>query len=128
MGLICYCLRKYLMDGEAEPRHLTMRLINPMYFTWSMFKKFTLVITITASMLHMVISCDKIYLLVSKYLSLWSSPALELAIIGGICVLRTHLDFVCFLFVFLKSQDQSENFQDSMVQDGNSKIMLQVSI
>ena len=20
------------MDGEAEPRHLTMRLINPMYF------------------------------------------------------------------------------------------------
>ena len=41
----------------------------------------------------MVISCDKIFLLVSKYMSLWSWTSLELAIIGGICVSQTHLVF-----------------------------------
>ena len=40
--------------------------------------------------LHIVISCDKIFLLVSKYLSLWSWPSLELAIIGGI-VFHKHI-------------------------------------
>ena len=46
----------------------------------------------------MVISCDKIFLLVSKYLSLWAWPSLKLAIIGGICVSQTHL--VHFLLSF----------------------------
>ena len=44
-----------------------------------------------AFILHMSISCDKIYLLVSRYLSLWPWPSLELAIIGSICVSQTHL-------------------------------------
>ena len=42
----------------------------------------------------MVISCDKIFLLISKYLSLWSWPSMELAIICGICVSQTHLVYV----------------------------------
>ena len=46
-----------------------------------------------AFILHVSISCDKIFLLVSRYLSLWPWPSLELAIIGGICVSQTHLVF-----------------------------------
>ena len=48
---------------------------------------------IRAFILHMSISCDKIFLLLSKYLSLWPRPSMELAIIGGICVSQTHLVF-----------------------------------
>ena len=44
-----------------------------------------------SAILHMSISCDKIFLLVSKYLSLRLRPSLELDIIGGICVSQTHL-------------------------------------
>ena len=33
----------------------------------------------------------KIFLLVSKSLSMWPRPSLDLTIIGGICVLQTHL-------------------------------------
>lgn len=39
----------------------------------------------------MRISCYKIFLFVSGYLSLWFWPSLEWTIIGGICVSRTHL-------------------------------------
>ena len=39
----------------------------------------------------MSISCDKIFLLVSRYLSLWPWPSLEFAIIGDICVSQTPL-------------------------------------
>ena len=49
------------------------------------------IINIRALILHMNISCDKIILLVSRYLSLGPRPSLELAIIGGICVSQTHL-------------------------------------
>ena len=48
-----------------------------------------------ASILHKVISCDKIFLLVSKYLSLRFWTSLELSIIGGICVSQTHLVIIC---------------------------------
>ena len=47
-----------------------------------------------ALIFHMSISCDKIFLLVSRYLFLWPWPSLELAIIRGIwgiCVSQTHL-------------------------------------
>ena len=47
-----------------------------------------------AFILHMSVSCDKIFLLVFRYLSLWPWPSLELATIGGICVSRTS----CFFF------------------------------
>mgnify|MGYP003690552619 CR=1 FL=1 len=52
-------------------------------------------INIRAFILHTVISCDKIFSLVSKYMSLWSWPSLELAIIGGIWVSQTHLVSIC---------------------------------
>ena len=42
------------------------------------------------NILHISIFCDKIFLLVSRYLSLWPWPAVELAIIVGICVSQTH--------------------------------------
>ena len=45
-------------------------------------------INITACILHITISSDMIFVLVSRYLSLWTS--LELAFIGGICVSQTH--------------------------------------
>ena len=48
----------------------------------------------------MVISCDKIFLLVSKYLSLWSWPSLELAIIGGI-VFHKHILLVQLIYTIL---------------------------
>ena len=51
-------------------------------------------INIRAFIMHMSISCDKIFLLVSRYLSLWTWPSLELAIIGGICVSQTHIFFI----------------------------------
>ena len=41
----------------------------------------------------MSISCNKIFLLVSRFLSLWPWPSLELAIIEGICVAQTDLVF-----------------------------------
>ena len=58
-----------------------------------------------ASILYIIISCDKIFLLVSKYLSLWSWPLLELAIIGGI-VFHKHILFkfwmnFCYFFYYL---------------------------
>ena len=56
-------------------------------FTWDNY----FLINIRAFILNMSISCDKIFLLVSRYSSLWPWPSLELAIIGGICVLETHL-------------------------------------
>ena len=39
----------------------------------------------------MIISCDKIFLLVTRILSLWPGPSLELAIIASICVSQAHL-------------------------------------
>ena len=42
--------------------------------------------------------CDKNFLLVPKYLSLWSWPSLELAIIRVICVSQIHL--VCYLRIY----------------------------
>ena len=39
----------------------------------------------------MRISCDKIFLLLSRYLSLWPWLSLELVIIWGICISQTHL-------------------------------------
>ena len=53
------------------------------------FLKLTLVINIRAFILHMSISRDKIFLLVSRYLSLWPWPHLELAIIGPFCFTNT---------------------------------------
>ena len=50
--------------------------------------------------MHIVISCDKIFLLVSKYLSLWSWPSSELAIIGGI-VFHKH---ILFFHVFMRGK------------------------
>ena len=44
-------------------------------------------------MLHMIISCDEFFLLVSRYLSSWPWLYLELVIIRGICVSQTHLVF-----------------------------------
>ena len=40
--------------------------------------------------MHISISCYKIFLLVSRYLSLWPWPFFELAIIWGICFSPTH--------------------------------------
>ena len=51
-------------------------------------------INIRAFKLQMSISCDKIFLLVSRYLSLWPWPSLELAFIRGICVSQTHVVFI----------------------------------
>ena len=67
------------------------------YFTWVflVLKTFPcfhyFLIIIIAFILHMSISYNKIFLLVSRYLSLWLWPSLELAILGGICVSQTHL-------------------------------------
>ena len=41
--------------------------------------------------MHLSISCDKFFVLVSRYLSLWPWPSLGLATIEGICVSQTHL-------------------------------------
>ena len=49
--------------------------------------------------MHIVISCDKIFLLVSEYLSLWSWPSLEFAIIGGI-VFHKHILLIMKWFWF----------------------------
>ena len=51
-------------------------------------------LNIGAFILHVSISCDKIFLLVSRYLSSWPWKSLELAIIRGHCVSQTHLVFV----------------------------------
>ena len=51
----------------------------------------------------MSISCDKIYVLISSYLSLWPWPSLELAITGSICVsLVTDLLMCPFKNFFIK--------------------------
>ena len=50
----------------------------------------------------MGISCGKIFLLESKYMSLWSWPSLELPIIRAICVSHTHL-VLSLLFRFFGS-------------------------
>ena len=42
----------------------------------------------------MIISCEKIFLFISKYLSLWFWPFLVLAIIGSICVSQTRFFYV----------------------------------
>ena len=53
----------------------------------------------------MVISCDKILLLVSKYLSLWSWPSLELANFGGVLFHKRILLILsmCFLYFVIMS-------------------------
>ena len=56
---------------------------------------------IRAFILHMSISCDKIFLLASRYLSLWPWPSLELAIIRGICISQTHLVQPTFKMIWI---------------------------
>ena len=48
------------------------------------------ILNIKASILHMIICCDKIYILVLKYLSLWSLPSLELEL-PGLFVFHKHI-------------------------------------
>ena len=62
--------------------------------------------------MYIVISRDKIFLLVSKYLSLWLWPSLELVIIGGICVSQTHLVLYWNLFVVCLSVNFSHLLQN----------------
>ena len=73
----------------VSARALIFHMSIPCDKTFLWFHYF--LINIRAFILHMSISCDMIVLLVSRYLSLWTWPSLELAIIGGICVSQTHL-------------------------------------
>ena len=50
--------------------------------------------------MHMSISYDKTFELVSSYLSLWPWPSLELVIIRGICVSQAHLVFITIVLVY----------------------------
>ena len=58
----------------------------------------------------MSISCDKIFLLVSRYLSLWPRPSSELAIIGGICV------SVCFVQVLFSISWKNKTYIYTVIQ------------
>ena len=70
--------------------HCAIDLGDPFFENFNLANNFWKV----SAFLHMSISCDKIFLLVSRYLSLWHWPSLELVIIGGICVSQTHLVFI----------------------------------
>ena len=70
-----------------------------------------LTVSARALVFHMSISCDKIFLLVSSYLSLWPWPSLELAIIWGIFVSQAHLVYsLFFLKLISKSCPTSSYF------------------
>ena len=65
----------------------------PWHFTffWIDINHYFEIMNNRAFILHMSISCDNIFLLVSRYLFLWPWSSIELAIIGGIYVSETHL-------------------------------------
>ena len=62
--------------------------------------------------LHMIISCGKIFLLVSRYLSFWSWSSLELAIIGTF-VFHKHVLF--FRLIVSNNSDCFEIFVTSFL-------------